>query len=308
MSRNVYLEHSPSYESPALDAAVGHLLELAGCRPSRGQRVLVKPNLVAPSNPGLTCTRPEVVRAACHYLADFGALVLVGDSPAFGTGRIVARSCGLDKALAGLPVRLVNFTRPRQLPLTLGGSIGVASQALDADLLLNIPRFKVHDQMLLTLAVKNTFGCVTGFRKALAHQVHGEKGTRFESMIMDVCRAMPPSVSLVDGVVAMHVSGPATGKPYPLGLLGAAANPVDLDCALHSVLGLPPDATPLGREAVRRGLTGGVLFPLKCPQDFPAEGFVLPVTLANVAFKPARFVKGRIKSLCVRLCGDSKKA
>jgi len=74
------------------------------------------------------------------------------------------------------------------------------------------------------------------------------------------------------------------------------------------VLGLPPDATPLGREAVRRGLTGDVSYPLKCPQDFPAEGFELPTTLANVAFKPVRFVKGRIKSLCVSLCGERKKA
>ncbi|MFP5221373.1 MAG: DUF362 domain-containing protein [Acidobacteriota bacterium] len=306
MSRTVYLDHAPAYHSPDLDAAVGRLLELAGCRPSRGQRVLVKPNLVAPSNPGLTCTRPEVVRAACRYLADFGANVLVGDSPAFGTGRIVARASGLDKALTGLPVRLVNFTRPRQVTLTQGGSIGVASQALDADLLVNIPRFKVHDQMLLTLAVKNTFGCVCGFRKAVAHQVHGEKGTRFESMIMDVCRAMPPSVSLVDGGVAMHVRGPAKGEPYALGLLGASLDPVALDCALHAVLGLPPDATPLGREAVRRGLTADVSYPLKAPRDFPAQGFVLPSTLADVAFKPSRFLRGRLKSLCVRLRGGDE--
>ncbi|WP_243359046.1 DUF362 domain-containing protein [Fundidesulfovibrio terrae] len=303
MPTDVFLQRLDSYDVPGLDAAAARLLELSGCRPARGDRVLVKPNLVAPSNTSLSCTRPEVVRAVCRYLADCGAHALVGDSPAFGTGRIVARACGMDKALAGLPATLVNFTRPRQLRLTQGGSIGVASQALDARFIINVPRFKVHDQMLLTLAVKNFFGCVAGFRKSWAHQVHGEKGTRFESMIMDVCRAMPRSVSLVDGILAMHVSGPAKGRPYELGLLGAAADPVALDTALAAVLGLAPDATPLGCEAGRRGLLREVAYPLASPDAFKTGGFVLPGKLAPIAFQPARFVKGRIRSLCVRLCG-----
>ncbi|MBI4806753.1 MAG: DUF362 domain-containing protein [Desulfovibrio sp.] len=303
MPQDVFLEHLPSYSSPDLDTLTGRLLELSGCRPTRGDHVLVKPNLVAPSNTALSCTHPAVVRAVCRYLADFGARITVGDSPAFGTGRIVARACGLDKALAGLPATIVNLTRPRQLPLTLGGTVGVSAQALDVPFIVNVPRFKVHDQMRLTLAVKNFFGCVMGFRKSLAHQKHGEKGTRFESMIMDVCQAMPKSVSLVDGVVAMHVCGPANGKPYSLGLLGACANPVALDTALHAVLGLPPDGTPLGEEAARRGLVEEVSYSMKRPEDFDTLGFTLPGELAPVAFKPGRFLKGRLKSLYIRLSG-----
>jgi len=303
MQRHVFLERLEDYARPELDDAVARLLELAGCRPARGARVLVKPNLVAPANTGLSCTHPLVVRAACRYLADCGARVTVGDSPAFGTARIVARACGLDKALRGLDAELVNFSRPRPVALSLGGRVLAASQALDAELIVNVPRFKVHDQMLLTLAVKNFFGAVCGFRKSLAHQTHGGKANRFESMLLDVCLAMPPSVSLMDGVVAMHVRGPAKGEAFALGLLGAAADPVALDQALHAVLGLPADASPLGREAGRRGLLGEVDCPLRQPSDFPAHGFALPGALAPVAFEPARFVRGRLRSLCLRLLG-----
>jgi uncharacterized protein (DUF362 family) len=306
MVHDVFLERLTDYAAPDLDTLAGRLLELSGCQPARGDRVLVKPNLVAPTNTLLSCTHPAVVRAVCRYLADHGASITVGDSPAFGSGCTMARACGLDKALAGLPVLLTNFTRPRQIPLSLGGSIGVASQALDAAFIINVPRFKVHDQMLLTLAVKNFFGCVAGFRKALAHQVHGEKANRFESMILDVCLAMPPSVSLVDGVVAMHSCGPAKGKPYPLGLLGAAASPVALDAALHALLGLSPDASPLGREAAGRRLLEELEYPLKRPGEFDTEGFLLPRVLAHVAFKPVRFFKGRLRSLYVRLCGGHR--
>ena len=308
MTCSVYLERMAAYDSPGLDAAVARLLEASGFRPRPGERVLVKPNLVAPYNATLSCTHPLVVRSACRYLADCRARAVVGDSPAFGTARIVAGACGLDKALAGLPARIENFGASRRLPLTLGGSIAVARAALEADSILNVPRVKAHDQMLLTLAVKNLFGCVTGFRKALAHQTHGEKGRRFESMILDVCLAMPPTYSLIDGVVAMHVSGPAKGRPYPLGLLGASANPVALDAALHAVLGLPVQASPLGREALERGLVREAVYPWLAPEAFDASGFEPPRRLVGVAFKPARFLKGRLKSLYLSLTGRAPAA
>lgn len=307
MFKDVPLARVDGYESPDLDRTCARLLEAAGCRPARGERVLVKPNLVAPFNTGLACTHPSVVRAACRYLADCGARAVVGDSPAFGTARVVARACGLDRALSGLPARIVNFSAPRQVALSGGGSIGVAAQALDASFVVNLPRFKVHDQMLLTLAVKNFFGAVAGFRKALAHQTHGGDGARFEGMILDVCLAMPPSVSLVDAVVAMHVRGPAKGEPFTLGLIGACADPVALDASLHAVLGLPPDASPLGREAARRGLCQQAAHPMLSPADFDARGFILPARLDPVRFEAARFVTGRVRSLCARLPWNAAK-
>lgn len=303
----VHLAALRDYAHPDLARTAGRLLELAGCRPARGDVVLVKPNLVAPSNPGLACTNPLVVRAACAYLLDCGARVLVGDSPAFGTGRIVAARAGLDKALRVLPVRLVNLGRPRPVPLRRGGRIGVSALALDADLVVSLPRFKVHGQMLLTLAVKNFFGCVTGMRKALAHMAAGQGTDWFASLILDVCLRLTPSVSLVDGVVAMHRDGPARGAAYRLGLLGACADPVALDTALYTVLGLDPERAPLGREALARDLPGARLaalaFPLLGPRDFASADFELPGLLTPVPFKPGRFILGRLKSLGLRLAG-----
>ena len=47
----------------------------------------------------------------------------------------------------------------------------------------------------------------------------------------------------------MHRHGPTNGEPYPLGLLAAAANPVALDTAVFTLLGLSPGQVPLWREA-----------------------------------------------------------
>ncbi len=304
MTIPVFFRHIPDYEPHRLTRAVAELLSAAGFRPAPGTRVLVKPNLVAPRRTHLSCTHPAVVRAACDYLLSCGTLVTVGDSPAFGTARVVARICGLTRALADLPVAVEDFTRPRPVPLSFGGSIGVASQALDADLILNVPRLKVHDQMGMTGAVKNTFGCVAGSRKALAHQIHGERGNRFPRLILDVMAALPPLFHLLDGVTAMHRHGPIGGDPFPLGLLAASDQAVALDTAVGGLLGMSPELVPLWREAQALGLPGSspgdIAYPLLPPADFEASGFVAPTALIPVAFRPWRFAVGRIKSLLTR--------
>lgn len=304
MTIPVLLARVPDYDPARMERAVAGLLAAAGLRPAPGTRVLVKPNLIAPRRTHLTCTHPSVVRAACLYLLDCGARVAVGDSPAFGTARVVAGAGGITAALEGLGVPVVNFSASRPVSLSFGGRIGVARTALEADMILNLPRLKVHDQMGMTCAVKNLFGCVAGSRKALAHQLHGGKGNRFPRLILDVMAALPPLFHLVDGVVAMHRSGPAGGEPFPLGLLAASGSGVALDTAVYTLTGITPAMVPLWREALACGLPGAgpdePAYPLLSPADFDATGFELPRALSPVPFHPWRFLKGRVKSLMTR--------
>ncbi|MHC1789086.1 DUF362 domain-containing protein [Solidesulfovibrio sp.] len=305
MPQCVSLRRVGRYDDPGLTAAVAELLDRAGCAPGVGSKVLVKPNLVAPRNPALSCTSPAVVRAVCLYLLAGGAAVTVADSPAFGTGRIMARLAGLTEALADLPVTVASLDNPKGLALSAGGSIGVSRLALEADHIVNAARLKCHDQMGMTLAVKNLFGCVCGFRKSLAHQRFGQDPGRFAGMILDVLAALPPTTSLLDGVVCMHKAGPVGGEPFPLGLLAAAANPVALDTAIYALLGLSPRHIPLWHEAIRRGCPGTapetIDYPLEQPADFDAAGFVVKDILAPLNFETGRFVRGRLKSLMVTL-------
>jgi len=304
MPQSVYFRRLDSYEDPSLEATVTELLGAAGCSVGHGDHVLVKPNLVAPRNTALSCSHPAMVRAVCRYLVERGAVVTVADSPAFGTGRIMARLAGLTEALADLPVRVDSLDRPCAIGLSQGGHIGVSRTALEADNIVSVARLKCHDQMGMTLAVKNFFGCVCGFRKSLAHQRLGKKPDRFARMILDVLAALPPSTSLLDGVVAMHKAGPVGGEPFALGLVGAAANPVALDTAIYGLLGLMPDHLPLWREAIALGMSGAhpedLVYPLERPEAFDTKGFVTKETLSPLAFQPERFIKGRLRSLMVR--------
>ncbi len=309
----VALLKAPDYAPERMQEAVARMTRALGLLLRPGLSVLVKPNLVAMRGPRLACTRAEVVEAACRLLLDAGCKVTVSDSPAFGTARGVARSAGILKALRGLGVRVEPMDRPTRIPLTLPGPdgktgrIGVSRRALEADLLVNLPKLKAHNQMRLTAAVKNLFGCVAGVRKPLAHWRLGEQGARFESMIMDVALALPPTLSILDGIETMHVSGPTGGEPFRLGLLGASLDPAALDTAAYRLLGAAPGEVPLWREALGRGLDGAdpanLDYPVSAPDEFDARGFVIPARLSPVTFHPLRLARGRLISLAHRLKG-----
>ena len=297
---SVAMTHVPEYAPARLDAAVARLLETSGLTLAPGTRVLVKPNLVAARNASHCTTHPEVVRAACACLLDCGARVTVADSPAFGPASQVARASGLADALAGLGLRVAGLGRPAPLALTRGGTIGLSRHALEAEAILNLPKLKVHCQMVMSGAVKNLFGCVVGFRKACAHHTLGADRDIFTSMLMDVYAALPRTHHLMDGVHALHRDGPTNGEPFRLGLLAASANGVALDTAAYAVLGLAPGQVPLWREAVARNMDGadprGLAYPLDAPDRFDAAGFAMAPARA-LKFAPLRLLRGRVRSL-----------
>ncbi len=297
----VSLASCSHYNDAQQDDIIFQLLKNASGLPRPGQHVLVKPNLVSPYNTSLSCTHPAIVGSVCRILLDHGAHVEVGDSPAFGSAKNIAKLCGLSKALHDIPVRIVNFSSGEKRPLSLGGHITLASKALETDLIVNIAKLKVHTQMFLTLAVKNLFGCVVGFRKALAHQLYGENANRFESMLVDVMLALPRTISLIDGISAMHVTGPAKGVRYDLGLLASSPGAMAVDTALYRLFGVPAEKVPVWKECLSRRLEGTtadeLFYPISSPNDFLHDGFILPEKTTAVAFAPARFIIGRMKSL-----------
>lgn len=295
------------YESTLLEPAAALLLEECGLDPAPGTRILVKPNLVNRKNADLSCTNPLLVRALCVRLLDCGAKVAVADSPAFGSARQVAKASGLSEALKDLGLAVSGLGRPVPLELSSGHRISVSRDALETEIIVNVPKLKAHCQMRITGAVKNLFGCVSGFRKALAHARMGDRGNIFPAMIVEVMQALPKTYSVMDAVRPMHRTGPIGGDPFDLGLVAAAENSVALDTAIYALLGLTPIQVPLWKELQRRKFPGSdhseLSYPLEKPERFNTEGFILPKKLDSIGFSLDRLLKGRLKSLLHRLSG-----
>ncbi len=291
-----------SYRPEEVREAVERLLAGLSFTVPSGVRILVKPNLVAPRNAGLSCTHPAVVRAVCEGLLERGAEVMVGDSPAFGTTYAVARAAGLTRALADLPVRIVRFTPSRPVRLACGVTVKLPREALCADLVVNLPRLKAHDQLLVTAAAKNLFGCVVGLQKPLLHARLGERGDLFFRMILEVAELLPVGLNILDAIVAMEGRGPTGGRPRALGFLLASKNAVALDTALYLALGLSPERVPLWETALRMRLFGARPEEVALPADLPdLSDFRLPERLSPVTFHPLRLLRGMLKRLFLRL-------
>jgi len=307
-SLSVNLIAQSTYQQPLLDQAVDRLLSSSAAAGTlRTAQVLLKPNLITAGNGVLPCTDGRFIAAAARWFLAQGARVAVGDSPSFGSARAVLAAIGALPSLQALGVSVVEFKQTRETVLPGGQKAAMAAAAMDCDLLVNLPRVKAHAQMRVTLAVKNYFGCLSGFHKPWWHMAHGGTEGRFSALLVDLLAVLPASISLVDGIVAMHSTGPIHGEPFPLGLIACGANPVAIDTALLSVLGINPAQSPLRQAACRAGIRGtdpaGLEFPLARPAELGVRGFLVPESLSPIRFNPLRFVHNSMKRLQLRVLG-----
>lgn len=280
-----------SYSLPQLENSVYAILDATRMRPSRGARILVKPNLLM-SRP-LACSHPLVVGATCKWLLDKGAHVTVADSPGFGSPANVAKAIGLDDALAPLGLKTESFKKLAKIKTQAAGrniTIPIAKKALESDMIFSVAKIKAHSQMRMTLCVKNCFGCVPGMRKAFFHALYGQSHEFFAQCLRALWKSLPPVAGIADGVTAMHVTGPSNGEPFALGILGSCANAAALDAALLEAMGIDANLVPL-TLAMAGDAGGDNVYPLAKPADFHVNGFIIPHTLKSASFNPFRLAK-----------------
>ena len=294
------------YRTREIAEKIDQLCTAVGFKVNAGTRVLLKPNLLSSrSVDHLACTHPVFVAAAAEWFVDQGAKVAIGDSPAFGTAKGVMQATGIERALAGLPVELINFDQSTTVKLSGGVTVGLSRAALECEVLVNLPRVKAHSQLYMTLAVKNYFGTVVGFQKPRWHLQYGIHARQFTSHLVDLLSVLPSGLTLLDGIVAMHDTGPIGGLPYSLGLVAAATNPVALDTALLKILGLDMAQSSLWQECADRGLAGAdpemLHYPILKPEALMVDDFKAPTSLKPVSFNPLRMVFSACKRFVVRL-------
>jgi uncharacterized protein (DUF362 family)/Pyruvate/2-oxoacid:ferredoxin oxidoreductase delta subunit len=223
-----------------------------------GNSVLLKPNLLGARQPEKRITTdPSFVKAVAKIVLDEGGIPIIGDSPAIESFKRVAAKTGMALIAEELGIKLVELKNPTLVRLSNDSvfkNIEIASQALEADVVINLPKLKTHSQMLLTLGVKNLFGTVVAQRKAEWHHMAGVDRDTFASLLLDIYRAVKPELTIMDGIWGMEGHGPANGEPRQLNLIMASIDPVAMDMVICHLLGVPARSFPLYRAAKARGI------------------------------------------------------
>ena len=308
MTSSVCLLQATSYDLSVLRSSMEALLAPLGgisafVKP--GDRVLLKPNLLTGARPTKECvTRPEIVYCVAKLVQEAGGLPFLGDGPAFGSARGVAKANGYLPLVEELKIPIVEFSGQRYK--TVGDEFDhllLSKEVMNADVVINLPKVKSHVQITLTMGVKNLFGCVPGKMKAWWHMEAGKDADRFGQMLVETARTISPNLTILDGILGHEGNGPSGGEPRELGLLAASADVFALDRAIVAVLQVDPDRIPTVRMARRLGLCPeleAIEFPLYRPEELAIEDWKWPDKMMPIDFGAPRVVKSTFKHLYVR--------
>jgi uncharacterized protein (DUF362 family)/ferredoxin len=223
-------------------------------------RVLIKPNLLSPKHPDrCVTTHPALVKAVAELVYEAGGIPAIGDSPAVGGLQRTAAQAGIAAVAEEMGSPLVEFKEVAEVKTDEACTFRrfeLAKAVLEADVVINLPKVKTHSQTLLTLGVKNTFGCIPGMRKAQWHLKAGIDHAYFSAMLAELCQIVKPALTIADGVVGMEGDGPGNGDPRPLGLIIASGNPFALDTAICRIIGVAPQDLLTIQAGRERGFAG----------------------------------------------------
>lgn len=316
MPATVSFVRATSYESKQLEAALREALAPLGgitafVKP--GNRVLLKPNLLTGARPGKECTtRPELVYWVARLVQEAGGKPFLGDSPAFGSARGVAIANGYQPMLEELALPIVNFRGSRyQAVGDTFNHLLLSKEAMEADVIINLPKVKSHVQLTLTLGVKNLFGCVPGKMKAWWHMEAGKDSARFGNMLVETARTINPNLTILDGIIGHEGNGPSGGEPRLLGILGASADVFALDRAMVEILNADPASVPTVAASQRLGICPSldeIEFPALSPADLRIEDWQLPEKLVPIDFGLPRVLKSTFRHLYIQFIKEPMKA
>lgn len=308
MTASVCLLPAHSYEQPLLKESLNTLLAPLGgigafVKP--GDRVLLKPNLLTGGRPQKECTtRPELVAEVAQLVFAAGGHPFLGDSPAFGSARGVAVANGYESLLKNLDLPIVELHGNRYpTDSKTFDHLRLSKEAMEADVIINLPKVKSHVQLTMTLGVKNLFGCVPGKMKAWWHMEAGKDVNRFGEMLVETARTLAPNLTIVDGIIAHEGNGPSGGDPRSLGILAAANDVFALDRAILEMLQVNPEQVPTMAAALRLGYCptwNNIQFPLRHPHEMQVNDWRLPDNLMPIDFGAPRVLRSTFKHLYIR--------
>jgi uncharacterized protein (DUF362 family) len=297
-----------TYDLETLEAKLTELLQPWGglgqiVKP--GDRVLLKPNLLTGARPTKECvTRPEIVYCVAQMVRSVGGEPFLGDGPAFGTALGVARANGYLPLIQDLDLPVIEFHGERyQTVSDEFNHLRLSKEAMAADVVINLPKVKSHVQLMLTMGVKNLFGCVPGKMKAWWHMEAGKDRSRFGRMLVETARAINPDLTIIDGIIGHEGNGPSGGEPRPLNLLAASQNVFALDQVIATILQADFEQVPTLQAAAELGLAvdlGDVEFPFLRPGEMIVADWQFPANLMPIDFGAPRVLKSTFKHLYIR--------
>ena len=249
MNLDVAIVKCKDYSNENVATALEELLPLIGGLDwvTKGMKIIIKVNLVAPMKPDSAgTTHPVLLYELVKRLCEKGAEVIIGDSPG---GIYTSAYVNTVYSITGMnDVKKVggklNQNFEQKTAFFENGKILKEFEYTafldEADVIINFCKLKTHGMMGMSAATKNLFGTIPGTLKPEYHFKYPNHFD-FADMLIDLNEYFKPKFCIVDAVVGMEGNGPTMGKPKHIGAILASTNPYKLDLACAKIIGLTKD-------------------------------------------------------------------
>lgn len=223
------------------------------------EKVILKVNLLTSKKPELAATtHPAFVEALIEIFKENNNEVIIADSP----GGVfidtylkrVYKSTGMDQIAKNQDIKLNKNYNSFDIfsnDSKLYKKMKICSYIKDADHIISVSKMKTHSLMTFTGAVKNMFGVVPGLSKANLHLQYPNM-LDFGDMLLDVCNFSNPTLSFMDGIVAMEGEGPGSGDPVNMNVMLTSQSPHHLDVVATKIINLDPLKVPTIVKSIER--------------------------------------------------------
>jgi uncharacterized protein (DUF362 family) len=195
-----------------------------------------------------------MVEALINRVRDLGKEVLVVESDATSTRaeKAVVKT-GMKEMLDRVGVEFINMSKAQEkVELTVVDgkalqSFKVAKIATESAI-ISAAKMKGVNSVVVTMGLKNMFGMVTDKMKMKFHR----KG--MHKVIYDVCKTLPPTMTVIDGFVGLKGFMPMRGTPVPFNTIMASTDSVASDSVGVRIVGGDPQSVDYLRWLYESGL------------------------------------------------------
>jgi len=261
----VVIEQCTSYDYDEIYNAVKKGLESLKYKIKPGISVLLKPNILAQNTPDqCATTHPALVEAVCRILSEKKCSITIGESSAFYQGGGTRKgfvTSGIAEVAGRFNAEIMPFESTQLMQITTGRALNpfFISDAINRfDLIINLPKMKIHRLARYTGAIKNLYGFIPGCTKQFYHKLFDHRNDYKEFWgipLVDVFEAVKPGLNIMDAVYGLDKDGPAAnGEPKYTGLILLSCNAAALDVIACRIMNFDPYRIPAVREALNRNL------------------------------------------------------
>lgn len=217
--------------------------------------VLIKVNFIVDKtwDTGAT-TDPLVVEAIIMKLKELPVRIVVVESDASMTNADKAfEATGMKDMCIRNGVEWLNLRHVKdkvKLEIKHGETLKdiTVPKLVTESAVISAAKLKTHMATTVTLGMKNMFGMLPDKFKMKYHA----KG--ISNVILDINTVLKPTLTVVDGFVAMEGKGPVDGTPVQMDLIIAGTDPVATDAACCRIMGIDPTQVKHIRNATEKGI------------------------------------------------------